>query len=304
MHKSGPYGAADVSDAAGKCLLQGGEFRRIVLRSPAGRTAGAEDTTNMADMINGKLQLPSVTLAAVSSVKIYETIKAMEYSMRGIDFGDAVLITHKKPRGLPKTIRYAHCEKIDNIDKFNHLMVYDLSPYIHTDFILLVHYDGFVIHPENWDDDFLSYDYIGSPWPLPKNDYAYRDGAGRICRVGNSVSIRSKRLLEFPSQHHLEWVPVDDGFYNEDIFLCCHSRLAMEEEGLAFAPFELAVRFGREHPLPENAGVEPFVFHKWRGENADYPRFTAPKDRVKNTIRPLLFWRRTRGWKDRHGVAP
>ena len=43
-----------------------------------------------------KLKLPNVTLAAMSSVNMRETIKAMEYSMRGIEFGDAVLITHRK----------------------------------------------------------------------------------------------------------------------------------------------------------------------------------------------------------------
>ena len=50
----------------------------------------------------GKLKLPNVTLAAMTSVNIRATIQAMQYSMRGIEFGDAVLITHKKPFGLPK----------------------------------------------------------------------------------------------------------------------------------------------------------------------------------------------------------
>lgn len=46
-----------------------------------------------------KLQLPQVTLVAMTSVNVKATIQAMEYSMRGIDFGDVVLITHKKPLG-------------------------------------------------------------------------------------------------------------------------------------------------------------------------------------------------------------
>ena len=37
-----------------------------------------------------KIKLPNVTLAAMTSVDLYETIRAMQYSMRGIDFGDAV----------------------------------------------------------------------------------------------------------------------------------------------------------------------------------------------------------------------
>ncbi len=245
-------------------------------------------------MAKEKLRLPRVTLVAMTSVNIYETVKAMEYSMRGIEFGDAVLITHKRPCYLPKNIRYSHTDILDDIDKFNYKMVYELRDHIRTDFCLIVHADGFVIHPENWSDEFLEYDYIGSPWPLPKNDYAYRDSEGNICRVGNSVSLRSKRLLDFPVTHNLKWEKVFDGFYNEDIFLCCHAKPLMEKEGLKWAPLELAVKFGREHPLPENRGIEPFVFHKWWGENKNYPRFYSPKKHFKKAGRPRLDWRRAK----------
>ena len=67
-----------------------------------------------------KLQLPNVTLAAMTSVDIYETVQAMKYSMRDIEFGDAVLITDKKPWYLPKNIRFSYTDKLDNIDKFNY----------------------------------------------------------------------------------------------------------------------------------------------------------------------------------------
>jgi len=49
------------------------------------------------EYINGKLQLKNVTLVAMTSVKVHETVKAMEYSLKGIDFGDAVLISHFRP---------------------------------------------------------------------------------------------------------------------------------------------------------------------------------------------------------------
>lgn len=246
-----------------------------------------------------KLELPKVTLAAMTSVDIYETIRAMEYSMRGITFGDVVLITHRKPLRLPKGIRYSHTSKLDNIDKFNYKMVYELGEHIHTEYVLIVHADGFVVHPESWQDQFLEYDYIGSPWPLPQNDYAYRDAAGNICRVGNSVSIRSRRLLEFPKKAGLKWEIQADGFYNEDTFLCCIHKNEMEAAGLRFAPIETAKYFGHEHMIPEIMDVEaPFVFHKWRGRNEQYPRFENPWkvrwQKTKDVLRPLLFWRRFR----------
>ena len=107
------------------------------------------------DVMEEKLKLPNVTLAAMSSVKIYETIKALEYSMQGIEFGEVVLITHRKPLTLPKGITYKHTSKLTDIDCFNYKMIYELSDYIDTDYVLLVHADGFVIHPESWRGEFF-----------------------------------------------------------------------------------------------------------------------------------------------------
>ncbi len=249
-----------------------------------------------------KLKLPKVTLVAMTSVNVYETVKDMKYSMRSIEFGDAVFVSDKKPWYLPKDIRFSKTSRLDGIDAFNYKMVYELKDHINTEFCLVVHADGFVIHPELWRDEFLDYDYIGAPWPLPTNDYAYRDSKGEISRVGNSVSIRSKRLLDYPSEHQLKWEKGYDDFYNEDIFLCCIHKNEMEEHGLKWAPLDVAVKFGREHMIPENAGVEPFSFHKWRGENRNYPRFYSPKKRLKMSVRPLLFWRKSEKWKKEHGI--
>ena len=250
-----------------------------------------------------KLKLPRVTLVAMTSVNIYETVQAMKYSMRDIEFGDAVLITDKKPWYLPREIRFSYTTKLDSIDKFNYKMVYELKDHINTDFCLVVHADGFVIHPENWKEEFLEYDYIGSPWPMPQNDYAYRDSKGNICRVGNSVSLRSKRLLDYPSDKNLPWEKVYDDMYNEDVFLCCTHKNEMEDAGMKWAPIEVAVQFAREHPLPENKGIEPFAFHKWWGENAGYPRFYSPAKRIKMAVRPLLFWRNNDAWRAKHNVT-
>ncbi|MCR5657668.1 MAG: hypothetical protein K6G06_09425 [Butyrivibrio sp.] len=237
----------------------------------------------------------------MTSVNVYETVQALKYSMRDIEFGDVVFISHKKPFYLPKDIRFSYTSILDSIDKFNYKMTYELCEHIKTDYALIVHADGFIIHPEMWRDEFLDYDYIGSPWPLPDNDYAYRDSKGEICRVGNSVSIRSMRLMRYPVDFDAKWEKVYDDRYNEDIFICCYLKNKMEEQGIKWAPFELALKFGREKPLPENKGIEPFVFHKWLGENADYPKFMSPQKRFKAVVRPLLFWRKTKSWKQKHG---
>ena len=242
----------------------------------------------MAEYKGGKLYLPNVTLVAMSSVKLYETVWALKYSSEKIRFGDICLISHRRPLTLPPKIRFEKTERLNSIDDFNYRMTYELHRYIKTDYALIVHADGYVVNPDKWDDAFLDYDYIGSPWPLPENDYAYRDTEGNLCRVGNSVSIRSKRLMEYPSKHNVEWKSYYDDNYNEDIFICCCLKKEMEDAGIHIAPFELALRFGREHMLPENKRIEPFVFHKWRGENANYPDFSSRSWKIKHFI-PEFF---------------
>lgn len=224
-------------------------------------------------MKNEKLQLPTVTLAAMTSVNLYETVRALKYSMKGIEFGKVVLITHKKPFYLPKDIEYRYVEHIDSIDKYSYNMVYKLRNYIDTEFVLLVHHDGFVVHPEMFRKEFLEYDYIGSPWPIVETDNRFMDVYGNVCRVGNGVSLRSKKLLEYPNKINLKWEKIGTGTYNEDCFLCCHNRHILLEGGIQIAPIEVAKYFGHEKMIPEIEGITPFLFHQWRGTNAKYPKF-------------------------------
>lgn len=241
----------------------------------------------MAEIKNGKLQLPNVTLAAMTSVNRKATLKALEYSMRGIDFGEVVFISDKKPLHLPDGITYEHIDPLTDINSFNYNMVYSLYKYVHRDFCLTVHADGFVVHPEVWRDDFLAYDYIGSPWPDPHDDFTYRDINGNLIRVGNSVGIRSYRLLEYPDKVHMPF-EADHGWFNEDGFICVKMRHRFLEAGMTYAPLEVAVHFGHEKPIPEEKGTTPFLFHKWEGDNAQYPRFRMDYDGTIGRVRKKL----------------
>ena len=226
----------------------------------------------MERFVNGRLKLPEVTLVAMTSVKVMETVKAMKYSMKNIDFGDAVFISDKKPIYLPKNIRFSKTSRLNNIDDFNYKMIYELTEHVHTDFVMIVHYDGFVVHPEMWREDFLKYDYIGAPWPDPHDDFTYRDINGTLQRVGNSVGIRSKRLLDLPVKD--KWpFEADHGYFHEDGFLCVKNRHLVEAAGMSIAPLEVAKYYSHEHMIPEVSGITPFAFHKWEGTNASYPKF-------------------------------
>jgi hypothetical protein len=193
------------------------------------------------------LKLPNVTLIALSGIgyQNYENIAALSASSDGIEWG---------------AVKYIQLGDITDINSWNKAVIYDLYKYVDTDFAMFVHGDGYVVNPSAWRDDFLAYDYIGAPWPLPRDDYSYKTPKGELVRVGNSVSLRSRKLLALPSQLNLEWKSYY-GNTNEDGFLCVHNRKILEENGCKFAPLEVAIHFSREHSIPENDGIDTFAFH-------------------------------------------
>ena len=204
-----------------------------------------------------KIKLPNVTLCCFGSEKYKDQQqKALDYSSKNIEFGEVKNII----------------VNTNSIDEWNKAVVFDLGDYIDTDYALLIHPDGGIGEPQLWRDEWLQYDFIGSPFPLPIDNFSYQDINGKIQRVGYSVSLRSKKLLQLPKKIGMEWKPFH-GFYNEDGYICVNMRHVFEEHGCIFAPFEEAICFGRENPLPENKGLKTFIYHKTTGENACYPNF-------------------------------
>lgn len=218
------------------------------------------------------LYLPQVTLIALATQNIEATVKALEYSCRNTQWGDIKLVSHIRPENLPEYIQHCFTDKCNSIDEWNYKAIYELPKYVDTEYCFLAHADGFPVNPDMWRPEFLDYDYVGAPWPLPNDDFSYRDINGVIQRVGNSVSLRSKKLLDLPVKLGLEWKPFH-GFTNEDGFICVNYRHVYEEHGCRFAPLDVAKYFSHEFPIPEIEGIRPFAFHKWQGSNKDYPCF-------------------------------
>lgn len=191
----------------------------------------------------------------MTSVDIEAHYKALEYSSRGIEWGAVKLIT-----SIP----------CNSIDEWNKNIIFRLREFVETPYCMLIHADGFVVNPESWRWEFLDYDYIGAPWPLPTDSYSYRTPDGEIVRVGNSVSLRSKKMLDLPFELEFAWRSYF-GNTNEDGFLTCHNRRLLQHFGCNFAPIEVAKYFSRETDIPENADIDkPFAFHDFNGRNQEY----------------------------------
>jgi len=232
------------------------------------------------------VDLKNITLVAVTSVKLEQHVKALEYCCKGINFGDVKLLSPIKPVNLPDYITHEEIPNLTHpigeglgggIDQWNYFMVYKLGGFINTEFAIIIHDDGFVVNPESWNPEFLNYDYIGSPWFLPSDNFSYRDVNGEIIRVGNSVGLRSKRLMDLPSKINMEWKAFH-GYYNEDGYISVNNRHIFMEHGMRFPDLNVAKAFSHGCMIPEiledvKNGVKPFMFHRYAGTNRDYPRF-------------------------------
>jgi len=219
-----------------------------------------------------KIELPTVTLVILSSIKLDKSVKALEHSCKGIKWGAVKLVSDVKPDNLPDYIQHEFCPKMSNIDEWNYAAIYELPKHIDTDYCMLIHDDGFVVNADSWREEFLEYDYIGAPWPMPQDDFSFRDSKGEIIRVGNSVSLRSKKLLDLPIDLDLEWKSFH-GYYNEDGFICVNYRDKYLEYGMKFADIDVAKYFSHETMIPEVEGIKPFAFHRHYGTNFQYPNF-------------------------------
>ena len=208
------------------------------------------------------INLNNITMVAVACIRVNDTLNALKYSYKNIDFNSIKLLTHEDISD-----DYIEIIKIDKLDyeNYNRFIVYELHKYIDTDFVLIIQDEGYIIDPTKWSDNFLKYDYIGAIWPIPPvtDQISYRDPFDNLIRVGNGgFSFRSKKILSLASQLNLEWKSYF-GHYNEDGFICCHNRHIYEANGCVFAPPEVAKYFSHENEVPEIQGIQPFGFHRF-----------------------------------------
>lgn len=205
------------------------------------------------------LDLKNITLVAVSSIKIDETILALKKSMQEIEYHEVVLITHQKPDNLPNNIKYKQCKKIGSINEYNNFILYNLINYIESDFVLIIQHDGYVLNPNLWSNEFLDYDYIGAPW---HGGNYFANGVN--IRVGNGgFSLRSKKLLNVFNNLNISFKNKDISFYNEDAVICVYCRKELETYGLKFAPVSIASIFSVEEKLSDSK-LETFGFHTFK----------------------------------------
>jgi len=190
------------------------------------------------------LELPSVTLVCADTLNHELAVRALARCCERVRFGRALFLSDRAPAALPAAVEFGRIAPLDSRDAYSSLMIKGLAAHVETTHALVVQWDGYVVNPDAWTDEFLGYDYIGAPW------FWAPEGA----RVGNGgFSLRSRRLIDALADPA---VAVEG---NEDVTICStHRRHLEERHAIRFAPEALAARFSFEATYPIG---RPFGFH-------------------------------------------
>ena len=135
--------------------------------------------------------------------------------------------------------------EIQSLEDYNKIVFFELPKHLKTSHALMIQFDGYVLFGDRFSDNFLSYDYIGAPWPHFQSH-----------NVGNGgFSLRSKALVESVQNFLLP----SDLSEAEDVVVCRYLRSRLEDKcGLTFAPLSFAETFAYEM---KRTKLETFGFH-------------------------------------------
>jgi len=189
-----------------------------------------------------KKELPTVTLLGVDCVNIDRLVVASEICQRDFQFAGVKLLTSLPAKGHENIIPIDPIETIEGYSKF---ITSELDNYVDTPHVLIIQYDGFILNPEAWTDEYLEYDYIGSPlqiaeWSIKKFDLE-KDTLGKLVVGNGGFSLRSKKLISLLKQLY-ELGEIKE-YHPEDVVICIKIKKQLESLGIKFAPVELAEQF-------------------------------------------------------------
>jgi hypothetical protein len=220
-----------------------------------------------------KPNLKNVTLLAVDTTsKAHLAERAILKSLEQCDVGAAKLLTNNPSLKFSTPI-----PQLEGLEAYSNFCIREMHKHVDTTHALLIQSDGYVLNGAAWVDDFLHFDYIGSPW-LPSGV------------VGNGgFSLRSKRLMELLSKTNF-----GDSPHPEDNYICIRHRAELEKLGMKFAPPEAAKRFSFEGRSWNNGVEWSGVPYSWNGSFGFHSWLTPlPKEIEK----PLIF-HHTGDWGD------
>lgn len=225
-----------------------------------------------------KKKLKTVTLLGIDCVDLKRLNVAMEICQKYFEFADIKKLTSLPAGDLKNVVKI---NQINSTAEYSNFVISELNKYVETDHVLIVQYDGFILNPDAWEDKFLKYDYIGAPWLVADwsvKNFNFPVGLLGAWVVGNGgFSLRSKKLLSLTAKlfHDNKFEKYDP----EDVAISVYYRQLLEENGIKFAPVEIAKQFSFEGGGLSNYFWDgQFGFHglkwtdisKWSKQNPKY----------------------------------
>jgi hypothetical protein len=216
------------------------------------------------------LTLPNVTIVCFSGTTPEQAVSSIKYSTQHINFAKKIVFSHQRPTNITADINFECIEKLSH-HTYSKFILHELNNFIDTEFCLITHDDGFVINPQLWNDNFLSYDYIGAPW---RAHYPH-------ARVGNGgFSLRSKKFISLCQQ--LSW---NGG--HEDSECCIFNRNFFIKNGCKYAPIEVAMKFALESKIPECSNYSLDTCFGFHGRGTVFEVFEDGGQQFKDKIQLL-----------------
>ena len=190
--------------------------------------------------------LDRVTLCCVDTNHPAGGLRAIRQSMKQCRFSRSIFFTSQQVS--EPGIECHVIPPFKTAEDYSRFVLKDLFPFLTTDFVLMIHWDGYVIDGLRWSDDFLKFDYIGA--------LAMAAGSsGRQRRVFSSVA----RLLKLLAGSRLEVV------HPEDEVICHIYRDSLEKIGILYADVATAFRFAVERGEPPGPTLGFHgLFNFWR----------------------------------------
>jgi hypothetical protein len=210
-----------------------------------------------------KLKLPDVTLVMMDTTCPELATLAVEDSLRGIDFGDAIIFSNVElPVDGP---RWVYVDPWLSHEDYVKFFWYKVPFHLTTEWAIFIQWDAWIVNTLQWTDEFLKYDYVGAPW-------WYKDG----WNVGNGSGLRSIRLMKFLEKRRATFPPF---LAEEDHLICRMYRPQLEFHGFKWPPNHLAAQFAFEctRPAPDS---QHFMFH----DSLNFP-LVLQGDRLETRVR-------------------
>jgi hypothetical protein len=190
-----------------------------------------------------KLDLKNVTCILIDGEDPDVAAAVLTSCGEKCNFHDIILFSYERPKEEKYEYNFVQIDKL-TLSGYNKFLVSELHKYLKTDYCLVTQWDGFILNPNAWREEFLNYDYVGAAW--------HHHGFPEEYLVGNGgFSLRSKKYLETIAQFDY------DGSIIEDIFCCRKNRELLIDKGIKFAPVNVADQFSVEDAEYNNQ----FGFH-------------------------------------------